>query len=388
MSFPERDRFWQDAFYFIKQHLKSLDHLLAPIEFKEKLDNVFDYSLSQIANPNKLQWIVVHKGMLAEIDNDFLDSITKNFSPVFVNEVFVIFSSYLSLKKIAKNSVHLQSFWEKMQFKHQETNSSIPPQNSPENIKSYQDLSVEEIKEQMNQRYANKEAYNTIYLWDIVRFKELNRQVMEHISPTKDKTILEIGCGMSASVAFISDYQKYIGIDLSDVAISQANSQFKTRKNCQFISMDAMNLEFEDCNFDIVIAKEIIEHLPNPEKALAEAYRVLKPNGILVVTSPNRDSLHLRVNRMLGNPDFKCSFDHIKEFTFAEASAIIAKMGFVISKTSGVFCQPYWGIPVIDSQVRSLTDKNPQMIEMLRDLGNRIGAEYAFCFVISGYKSV
>lgn len=62
-------------------------------------------------------------------------------------------------------------------------------------------------------------------------------------------------------------------------------------------------------------------------------------------------------------------------------------MGFVISKTSGVFCQPYWGIPVIDSQVRNLTDNDPQMIEMLRDLGNRIGAEYAFCFVISGYKS-
>ena len=123
-----------------------------------------------------------------------------------------------------------------------------------------------------------------------------------------------------------------------------------------------------------------------PEQAIAEAFRVLKSKGLLVITSPNRDSLHLRINRMLGYSDFKCSFDHIKEFTFQEASEMLVKTGFVINRTSGVFCQPYWGIPGIDAQVRPLTDNDPKTIEILREIGERVGAEYAFCFVISCYK--
>jgi len=43
---------------------------------------------------------------------------------------------------------------------------------------------------------------------------------------------------------------------------------------------------------------------------------------------------------------------------------------------------PYWGIPDIDLYVRHLTDNDPEMIELLRKLGERVGAEYAFQFVI------
>ena len=151
--------------------------------------------------------------------------------------------------------------------------------------------------------------------------------------------------------------------------------------------MDATDLKFDNNYFDIVIAKEIIEHLPDAKKAIRETFRVLKPGGVLIVTSPNRDSLHLRVNRMLGNPDFKCSIDHIKEFTFQEATDILTNEGYSIQKKEGVFLQPYWGIPEIDNHVRHLTDSNPQMVEMLRDLGERVGAEYAFCFVIKCIKT-
>jgi len=85
---------------------------------------------------------------------------------------------------------------------------------------------------------------------------------------------------------------------------------------------------------------------------------------------------------MLGHSDFKCSFDHIKEFTFQEAAEMLREEGFEIKKTAGAFLMPYWAVPGIDSYVRNLTDNDPKMVESLRDLGERVGADYAFCFVI------
>jgi 2-polyprenyl-3-methyl-5-hydroxy-6-metoxy-1,4-benzoquinol methylase len=50
-------------------------------------------------------------------------------------------------------------------------------------------------------------------------------------------------------------------------------------------------LPFGDCFFEIITAHELIEHLKAPEKFLEEAYRVLKPNGLLFITTPNVSSL-------------------------------------------------------------------------------------------------
>ncbi|MGQ9512507.1 class I SAM-dependent methyltransferase [Thermodesulfitimonas sp.] len=206
--------------------------------------------------------------------------------------------------------------------------------------------------------------------------------MIELITPVTGKRILEVGCGVRGSAPYVGEGAEFVGTDLSGEAIARARQAFGDRPNFRFIPMDAMNLEFPDYSFDIVLAKEVIEHLPEPQKAIKEAFRVLRPGGLFVVTSPNRDSLHLRVNGMLGYPDFKCCFDHIREFTFYEAVDMLTKEGFIIKETRGLFLQPYWGIPGIDMYVRHLTDNDPQMVEMLRELGERVGAEYAFGFII------
>lgn len=246
----------------------------------------------------------------------------------------------------------------------------------------YSTLTVSEIKKLMDERFSKKEAYNLVYLWDKARAEELNKITIELISPTNDKKILEIGCGIGGSAPFISECREFVGTDLSEIGMAEANRLFCDKPNFSFVQMDAMDLKFDDEKFDIVLAREVIEHLPEPHRAIKEAFRVLKPNGLFLVTSPNRDSLHLRVNRMLGHADFKCCFDHIKEYTFREAEEMLTKEGFAIKDTRGIFLMPYWGIPDIDLYVRDLTDNNPDMIELLRKLGERAGAEYAFQFVI------
>lgn len=245
----------------------------------------------------------------------------------------------------------------------------------------YASLSVNQIKNLMDERFRRSEAYQITCLWDRVRCEELNRHVVELIGPSAGR-VLEIGCGEGGSAAYLHDCQEFVGTDLSEAAIERARSSYAAKSNFRFLQMDAMNLKFDDGCFDVVIAKEVIEHLPEPERAIREAYRVLKPNGRLVVTSPNRDSLHLRVNRLLGHQDFLCSFDHVREFTYGEAVVLLSGAGFSMESSRGVFAQPYWGIPKIDRVVRRLTDNHPEMVEMLRELGERVGPEYAFCYVI------
>lgn len=379
MPFDVNNKYWKDVAEFVSSNLKKGDIIIAPIEFEEIIGKnlIIDYSLL-ITFKTKINWLIIHKGMIEKIDIDAMKYANRNLIPVFANEVFVIFSTHKDLKKVDSNSSHLIAYYEKFK-KFQKISNPVP------SSKDYSSLTTSKIKELMNGRYEG-EAYRYHCLGDKVRDDSLNESIIKLISPVKDKKILDMGCGIGGYIHFVKDYKEFTGIDLSDVAISESNKIFGNRPGVRYISMDATNLKFIDDYFDIIIAKEVIEHLPEPQRAIKEVFRVLKPGGLCVVSSPNSDSLHLRVNRILGYPDFKCSFDHIKEFTFQEAVEILVHEGFMIKDTAGIFLHPYWGIKGIDTQVRHMTDNDPRMIEILRDLGKRVGAEYAFIFIILAIK--
>lgn len=373
------NKYWKDAADFVSSNLKKDDIIIAPIEFEEIIGKnlIIDYSLS-VTFKRKINWLIIHKGMIEKIDIDLMKNANRNLIPVFANEVFVIFSTYKNLNKVDSNSSHLIAYYEK--FKKFQKMMYVP------SSKDYSSLNTIKIKELMNDRYEDQSAYRYHCLGDKVRDESLNESIIKLISPVNDKKILDIGCGIGGYIHFVKDYKEFTGIDLSDVAISESNKIFGNRPGVRYISMDATNLKFDDDYFDIIIAKEVIEHLPEPQRAIKEVFRVLKPGGLCVVSSPNSDSLHLRVNRILGYQDFKCSFDHIKEFTFHEVVEILSHEGFMIKDTAGIFLHPYWGIQGIDSHVRHLTDNDPRMIEILRDLGKRVGPDYAFIFVILAIK--
>ena len=260
------------------------------------------------------------------------------------------------------------------------------PEKSAECAPDYSQLSIDEIQRDLDKRYVKGSAYVSTAFWDDVRAEEINKQCMDMISPTDGKQILELGCGIGGSAPFISNCGGYIGTDLSNEAIKTAYQHFGSKPGFSFIVMDAQEVKFPDCTFDLVIAKEVVEHVPDIKLTLQEAFRVLKPGGSILITSPNRNSLHLRINRMLGYEDFTCSFDHIRELTYEEIEQLLLELGFEIANTSGVFLQPYWGIPGLDEHVRCLTDDDPIMVDMLKELGRRCGAKYAFCYVIKAEK--
>jgi ubiquinone biosynthesis O-methyltransferase len=117
--------------------------------------------------------------------------------------------------------------------------------------------------------------------------------VLDLLSPKQGEKILDLGCGNARDIAYIAEQgSEVIGIDISEGMIAEASSDLEKLgyNNITLEIGDATQLLYTDSEFDKVLCSEVIEHIPNADKALSEIYRVLKPNGKLVLSTPNPKS--------------------------------------------------------------------------------------------------
>jgi SAM-dependent methyltransferase len=100
--------------------------------------------------------------------------------------------------------------------------------------------------------------------------------------------VLEIGCGLGHLLSWLVDSYQVFGADINPWALAQSRHNVPQGS---FVLLSAEDLgAFRAGAFHIVIAKHVVEHLHNPERAIAEMSRVLAPGGLLVLATPNLDS--------------------------------------------------------------------------------------------------
>ncbi len=105
------------------------------------------------------------------------------------------------------------------------------------------------------------------------------------------RRVLDIGCGTGIMAHFfVGKGCQYIGTDASSKMIEQARVRHLSKKNnkIRFIISDVEELNFKDNCFDIILAAGLIEYFDNCSKALLEMIRILKPEGILIITLPRK----------------------------------------------------------------------------------------------------
>jgi SAM-dependent methyltransferase len=116
-------------------------------------------------------------------------------------------------------------------------------------------------------------------------------------SPIK---ILDVGCGNGQFLAELDDKlgkrtQMY-GVDYSEYKLKSAQAYPYEFRHCNL----EVGIPYEDATFDIVYSGEVIEHIYNPDFMLEECYRVLKPGGLIVVSTPNLQAWYNRVLFLFG----------------------------------------------------------------------------------------
>jgi phosphatidylethanolamine/phosphatidyl-N-methylethanolamine N-methyltransferase len=116
--------------------------------------------------------------------------------------------------------------------------------------------------------------------------------------------ILEVGVGTGISLPGYSAKNRIVGIDLSEPMLRKAQKRV-TEQSLDHVErlevMDAEHLSFPDASFDVVVAHYVVSTVPNPERALDEFARILRPGGeIILVNRVGADGgFRLKVERLL-----------------------------------------------------------------------------------------
>jgi ubiquinone/menaquinone biosynthesis C-methylase UbiE len=125
----------------------------------------------------------------------------------------------------------------------------------------------------------------------------------------RGKSVLDLACGTGYGANILAEVaSSVVGVDISKDAIAAAREVHR-RKNLTFEFADCFCLPFESGRFDVIIANEMIEHVADHVALLTEAKRVLKDDGALLVSTPNKPVY----NRYIAPNEF-----HVSEVTLEE----------------------------------------------------------------------
>ena len=172
------------------------------------------------------------------------------------------------------------------------------------------------------------------YWWSNRFFARIARRYGQQGTP-----LLEVGSGLGHLVGQLGDHFETLGLDVNHWALVQSQA---VAGSTRLQVGSAVDLPYADGSFGVVIIKHVVEHLENPDKCIKELGRVLAPGGVLILATPNLDSLlkPLKGNTWIGYQDPT----HIALKPPKEWLGLLKKAGFKIER---VFADGFWDVPYI-----------------------------------------
>lgn len=161
-----------------------------------------------------------------------------------------------------------------------------------------------------------------------VDFERFGVQPGEHV--------LDLGCGAGRhAFELYRRGAQVVAFDQSAADLAEVGAMFEAMKaegevplgaSARTVEGDALSLPFADGQFDRVIAAEILEHIPDDDRALGELHRVLAPGGMLAVTVPRW--LPERVNWLLSDAYHEVEGGHVRIYRESELATKLTAAGF------------------------------------------------------------
>lgn len=156
--------------------------------------------------------------------------------------------------------------------------------------------------------------------------------------------LLDVGCGSGTLGYFVKKLKRYkevYGIDLFEKALKIAKKRGLLIKK---VDLDKSRFPFKRNYFDAATCLDVLEHLIDPRKTIKEIHRVLKTNGILIISTPNMRYWHHLLTLVFKGRFPKTSADtrrynggHLHYFTYKDIEELLKTNGFTTLKKQGVF---------------------------------------------------
>jgi ubiquinone/menaquinone biosynthesis C-methylase UbiE len=102
------------------------------------------------------------------------------------------------------------------------------------------------------------------------------------------RAVLEVACGAGVGLGLLARTARYtVGGDIDDRNLSFARTTYARHSDIEIMKLDAEQLPFEDGSFDVIVLYEALYYIPSIEAFFAEAHRILRPGGKLLISTVN-----------------------------------------------------------------------------------------------------
>ncbi|ODQ94167.1 class I SAM-dependent methyltransferase [Mycolicibacterium holsaticum] len=182
------------------------------------------------------------------------------------------------------------------------------------------------------------------------------------------RDVLEAGCGEGYGADLIADVaRRVIGLDYDESAVAHVRARYP---RVEMRHGNLASLPLSDGEVDVVVNFQVIEHLWDQGQFVAECLRVLRPGGVLLMSTPNRITFS-------PGRDTPVNPFHTRELNAAELIELLTAEGFRMERMCGVFhgarlrdLDARHGGSIIDAQItRALADA-PWPADLLADVAS------------------
>lgn len=185
------------------------------------------------------------------------------------------------------------------------------------------------------QKWSQRAATYDEKRFDYFRF--IQRELIASAKIVSPSNLLDLGCGTGWAVCYVAKLSegkgKCVGVDISKGMIEKAKRNATSLPNVEFYEVSAEDLPFDNDNFDVVICSNSFHHYSQPEKALIEVERVLKPNGRIHILDVTADDFFIRWIDARVKAREK---EHVKFYSTSEYARLFTRAGLKYIRSSRV----------------------------------------------------